>query len=74
MLKLLVTVWIALIYLPNTASAQFFEQGQFIKDIKNQSPMAKVFRWAGMEPRNKNMRWKDCKIKSGRNRSCDHPS
>ena len=35
MLKVLVTVWIALIYLPNTSSAQFFEQGQFIKDIKN---------------------------------------
>ena len=35
MLKLLVTVCIALIYLPNSASAQFFEQGQFIKDIEN---------------------------------------
>ena len=35
MLKVLVTIWIALIYLPNTSSAQFFEQGQFIKDIKN---------------------------------------
>ena len=35
MLKVLVTVWIALIYLPNTTSAQFFEQGQFIKDIQN---------------------------------------
>jgi len=35
MLKLIVTVWIALICLPSTSSAQFFEQGQFIKDIKN---------------------------------------
>lgn len=35
MLKLLVTVCIALIYLPNASSAQFFEQGQFIKDIEN---------------------------------------
>ena len=35
MLKVLVTIWIALIYLPNTSSAQFFEQGQFIKDIEN---------------------------------------
>jgi len=35
MLKVLVTVWITLIHLPNTSSAQFFEQGQFIKDIEN---------------------------------------
>ena len=35
MLKLLVTVWINLICLPSILSAQFFEQGQFIKDIKN---------------------------------------
>ena len=35
MLKTLVTVWIALIYLPSTSTAQFFEQGQFIKDIEN---------------------------------------